>query len=285
MTLIQTRPRVLQAGDGRAVWELVERDPVLNCVLAARLWQAPDLNPQRLGGFLWGLDGGPGARGLRAAIFHGGNLIPVGDDLAALELIASQLARAGRGCSSIVGSAGAVEAIWPVLARCWGRPRAVRANQPLLSVERPAPVPADPGVRQVRPAELNRFLPAAVAMFTEELDVSPIGPDAGHSYRYRIAELIEAGRAYARFDDRGRVMFKAEIGALSPATAQIQGVWVRPELRGQGIGTAAMAAMLRAGLAIAPSASLYVNDYNLAGRRLYQRLGMRQINTMRTVLF
>jgi predicted GNAT family acetyltransferase len=31
--------------------------------------------------------------------------------------------------------------------------------------------------------------------------------------------------------------------------------------------------------------SLYVNDYNVAARRLYDRLGMRQVGTLRTVLF
>jgi uncharacterized protein len=80
-------------------------------------------------------------------------------------------------------------------------------------------------------------------------------------------------------------MFKAEIGALSPATAQIQGVWVRPDLRGRGFGTAGMAAVLRLGLQLAPTVSLYVNDYNTAARRLYQRLGLAQVATLRTVLF
>ena len=100
-----------------------------------------------------------------------------------------------------------------------------------------------------------------------------------------MAELIAAGRAFARFDEQGSVMFKAEIGALSPATAQLQGVWVRPDLRGRGSGTAAMAAVLRLGLGLAPTVSLYVNDYNTAGRRLYHRLGLRQMATLQTVLF
>ena len=100
-----------------------------------------------------------------------------------------------------------------------------------------------------------------------------------------MAELISAGRAFARFDARGQVEFKAEIGVLGSRTAQLQGVWVRPDLRRRGIGTAAMAAVLQLALERAPSASLYVNDYNTAGRRLYDRLGMRQIGTLRTVLF
>jgi predicted GNAT family acetyltransferase len=280
MTTIQARPRVLMPADELAVRSLVQQDRVLNCVLDARLQRVPDLNPHRLGGYLWGV-----GEGLRAAAFAGGNLIPVGEDLDALELIAGQLARTGRTCSSIVGPAESVAAMWPLLTRRWGPARAIRATQPLLYTESLAGTEPDSRVRPVRPAELPRFLPAAVAMFTEELGISPTAQDSGRAYRARVAELISAGRAFARFDARGEVEFKAEIGVLGTATAQIQGVWVRPDLRGRGIGRAAMAAVLAIALRVAPSVSLYVNDYNIAGRRLYDGLGMRQINTLSTVLF
>ena len=283
MTAIQVQPRVLRAADERAVRSLVHREPVLNCVVDARIRRAPDLNPQRLGGYLWGV--GEAGEALRAAAFAGGNLIPIGADLGALELIAGQLARTGRSCSSIVGDVESVEVMWPVLSRRWGPARAVRASQPLLCADAPPAVEPDSRVRRVGSTELARFLPAAIAMFTEELGMSPIGHDAGRGYRARVAELIGSGRAFARFDARGEVEFKAEIAVMSAATAQIQGVWVRPDLRGRGIGTAAMAAVLSYALRLAPTVSLYVNDYNIAGRRLYDRLGMRQIGTLRTVLF
>lgn len=274
---------MLNGADLPAMRALVDADLIANCVLDSRLRLVGDLEPKRLGGRLWGVDGDTGR--LRAAVFHGGNLIPVGDDLAAFELIAGQLARTARGCSSIVGPAGPVGVLWSLLARPWGPARAVRQHQPLLCATALPSCAPDPAVRPVQPGELDRFLPAAVAMFTEELDVSPVGHDSGRAYRNRVAELISAGRAFARFDERGRVMFKAEIGALSPATAQVQGVWVRPELRGQGIGTAGMAAVMRLALHRARTVSLYVNDYNSAGRAMYARLGFHQVGTLRTVLF
>lgn len=274
---------MLNAGDAAAVRALVDDDLIANCVLDSRLRLVPDLEPRRYGGELWGVDGEH--ESLRAAAFHGGTLIPLGSDLAALELISSQLARTGRGCSSIVGPAEAVETMWSVLSRKWGPARAVRHRQPLLCTRTLPLHEPDPAVRPVRPRELDAFLPAAVAMFSEELEVSPVGRDAGRGYRNRLAELISASRAFARFDEDGRVVFKAEIGALSPATAQVQGVWVRPELRGQGIGTAGMAAVTRLALHRAPTVSLYVNDYNLAGRAMYERLGFGQVGTLRTVLF
>jgi predicted GNAT family acetyltransferase len=284
VTALQTRPRVLGHADVPAVRALIAADSVLNCVLDSRLAVAPDLEARRLGGFLWGLNSGAGAE-LAAAVFHGGNLIPLGSDVNALQILADQLAQGRRGCSSIVGPTAAVQAIWPVLARSWGRPRAIRANQPLLvTAERPT-VRIDESVRMVKPADVARFLPAAIAMFTEELGISPIGSDGGASYRTRVAETVASGRAFARFDDRGRVEFKAEIGALSPATAQVQGVWMRPDLRGRGMGTAAMAAVIGLALRHAPTVSLYVNDFNGVARRMYDRLGMRQAGTLSTILF
>jgi predicted GNAT family acetyltransferase len=284
VTALHTHPRVLSERDAAAIHELVAQDPVLNCVLAARLLGGADLDPARLGGFLWGLPDGA-MPGLRAAAFHGGNLIPVGSDLAALETLADQISRTPRGCSSIVGEAGAVAVMWQVLSRRWGQARTVRERQPFLTTGRCPALAADPAVRLVRPAELRRFLPAAIAMFTEELGVSPVSPESGTGYRARVANLLATGRAFARFDDRGQVEFKAEIGALTPHTAQIQGVWVRPDRRGRGIGTQAMAAVLQHSLRLAPTVSLYVNDFNLPARRMYERLGMRQTNTLSTVLF
>ncbi|MDT5225904.1 MAG: uncharacterized protein QOG19_3311 [Mycobacterium sp.] len=312
MTALQTRPRLLTGSDTAPLRRLVRRDALVNCVFDSRLQYAPDLDARRLGGFVWGLDGPmldadgsrdidnspgfdgdsaptAGAASLRAALFHGGNLIPVGRDLEALELLAEQLSRNGRGCSSIVGPAVSVQAIWPVLARRWGPARAIRMIQPLLMIDRAAAPKiehlVDRSVRIVHPTEEQQFLPAAVAMFTEELGLSPLGRDRGAGYRARVSEVVAARRAFARFDDRGRVQFKAEIGALSAGTAQLQGVWVRPDLRGLGIGTAAMAAVLRLALDRAPTVSLYVNDFNIPARRMYDRLCMRQAGVLSTVLF
>jgi predicted GNAT family acetyltransferase len=63
-------------------------------------------------------------------------------------------------------------------------------------------------------------------------------------------------------------------------------VWVTPELRGRGLGTAGTAAVVRlARETIAPVVSLYVNDYNVPARRAYERIGMRQIGELSSILF
>jgi hypothetical protein len=146
-------------------------------------------------------------------------------------------------------------------------------------------VPADPGVRLVRPDEVDIFFPAAVAMYTEEIGVSPVLDDGGRGYRARVAGLVQARRAYARVAN-GQVIFKADLAVVSRHTAQVQGVWVAPSWRGRGLATAAMAAVVRDALRrVAPTVSLYVNDYNTAARRVYRRCGFRQVGAFATVLF
>ena len=137
----------------------------------------------------------------------------------------------------------------------------------------------------MRPDELDVLVPACIAMFTEEVGISPVGPDGGASYRSRVAELVRAGRAFARFEG-GRVVFKAEIGSVSSAACQVQGVWVPPDLRGRGLAAPGMAAVAELSRRdIAPVVSLYVNDFNEAARATYRKVGFADVGAFMSVLF
>jgi uncharacterized protein len=273
--------RVLGRADEAEVMALLDRDPVSNVFVASRL-RSTGLEPTRTGGEVWGFHE---AGRLVSLCYSGANLVPVAASRAAVDAFAERALRQGRRCSSLVGPAGMVLPLWDLLRPHWGRAREVRPAQPLMAIDGPTAVPPDPAVRQVRPDEVDVLLPASVAMFTEEVGVSPLGDDGGALYRARVAEIVRDGRAYARFDG-GEVLFKAEIGAATPSACQVQGVWVRPERRGEGISVGGMAAVvLLAQRHVAPVVSLYVNDYNLAARAAYRRVGFRETGTFASVLF
>jgi len=143
--------------------------------------------------------------------------------------------------------------------------------------------PMDPAVRQVRVDELDAYLVAAIDMFIDEVGIDPRIGDGGRGYRRRVAGLIAAGRAWARFE-RGEVVFKAEVGSQSPAVGQIQGVWVHPDCRGRGLGTAGTATLASAVVRSGRIESLYVNDFNTVARATYARIGFKQVGTFATVL-
>lgn len=279
------RFRLLDDADSAAALALVDRDPIVNAVLAARLRNTDSIAPSRLGGDLVGVDDAEDRSSLEAACFCGGNLLPVGGRERTWEALAHYLGARRRTCTSLIGRAEAVEVLWPVLARYWGPARLIRSTQPLLMLDRPTSVTPDPDVRPARLDELDRYLPAAISMFNEELLVDPRAGAARSLLRGRLAELITVGQAFVRFDRRGQVAFKAEIGAVSAATCQIQGVWVRPDLRGRGLATSAMSAVIDHALRLSPSVSLYVNDFNRPARAVYDTLGMRQVATLSTVMF
>jgi hypothetical protein len=282
--LRQVQARVLDAEDEGAVRDLLAIDPVGTCMLAGRI-ETHGTAATALGAPLWGLHAG---RRLEAVCLAGANLIPFarpGAEREAATAFADRARRSGRRCSTIVGPAASVLPLWELLTPSWGPARDLRARQPLLAIEGAPHVPAEPRVRPVQVSELDVLLPAAVAMFTEEVGVSPLRVDGGAAYRARVADLVRAGQSLAWIED-GQVLFKADIGAVSRAACQLQGVWVAPQFRGQGIGQRGTAAVVEyARTVIAPIVSLYVNDYNRSARAAYDRVGFRQVGTYGSVLF
>lgn len=280
--LTTTTAKVLEAGELDAALEVLDRDPVSNAFVASRV-NVAGLDPWRLGGEMWGWYSGGR---LTSLCYAGANLVPICAGPEAVRAFAERARRAGRRCSSIVGPAEPTTELWSLLEPSWGPAREIRGRQPLMTTRSlPAGIAPDPLVRRVRRDEMDVIMPACVAMFTEEVGVSPLAGDGGLLYQARVAELVTAGRSFARIEN-GRVVFKAEIGAVTRHACQIQGVWVAPEYRGQGLSEAGMAAVLHYALRdVAPVASLYVNDFNAAARASYRRVGFTEVGAFMSVLF
>jgi predicted GNAT family acetyltransferase len=269
--------RVSVVRDAAAVWRVFNDDPVGSCMVAARVADH-GLEPNSIGGELWT------RRGVDESLcFAGANLIPLRGGPADLHAFADEAMSTTRRCSSLVGRAGLVLPMWERLETVWGPARDVRDQQPLMALNRHPSCEIDAEVRQVRPDELDDYLVAAVDMFIGEVGVDPRLGDGGRGYRRRVGSLISAGRAWARFEG-GQVVFKAEVGSQSPGVGQIQGVWVHPEWRGQGLGTRGTATVAAVIVSCGRVASLYVNDFNTVARAAYARVGFEEVGTFATVL-
>jgi predicted GNAT family acetyltransferase len=280
--LTTTATKVLQLAELDAALAVLDRDPVVNAFVTSRV-RAAGLEPWRLGGEMWGwyADGR-----LESLCYAGANLVPVCAGSTAVRAFAERARRTGRRCSSIVGPARATAQLWSLLEREWGPAREIRPRQPLMVTRSlPRNTEPDPLVRRVRRDEIDVIMPACVAMFTEEVGVSPLVGGGGLHYQARVAELVGSGRAFARIEN-GRVVFKAEIGAATPHACQIQGVWVAPEHRRRGLSEPGMAAVMHYALRdVAPVVSLYVNDFNAPARAAYRRVGFREAGSFMSVLF
>ncbi|WP_394942102.1 GNAT family N-acetyltransferase [Psychromicrobium sp. YIM B11713] len=262
--------------------ELVDQDPVANVFMASQLDQHHSAVPNILGVHTAGFFAPDGE--LLAASWVGANVIPIAVTEQLAPAFGNYLSALGRRHASIYGPAEAVLAIFRQMRAKGARASEVRPCQPLLAMSGASSIAPHPQLRPSRMECFEQILPAAVAMFEEEVGYSPLttGEDF---YRRRVASLIRQGYSLSHLDRFGEVIFKADLGAVSRAASQVQGVWLRPDHRGRGLSHAYMAAVVELARRHAPVVSLYVNDYNTRAFASYQRVGFERVGTFATVLF
>lgn len=210
--------------------------------------------------------------------YIGANLLPSFASSDALFATADHLRARPFPCTSIVGESRSVFALWELIKSVLPRERLIRQSQPLLGIATEPLVESDPQVRLARAEELDLVVEAGIEMFIGEVGEPPHLND----FRARAIELISQGRTFIRRSE-DQILFKADIGAVGAGALQIHGVWVAPEHRGHGIGTHGMASVLRLSRAIAPRACLYVNDFNLAARASYKKVGFTQVGEFASI--
>ena len=228
MLRTQSPVRALTTADRDEALELCARNPAANVFVAARIEEgALRSSPGSLLGFRTGGQ-------LRSLCWVSANVVPVECDDETAEAFAGRIRRWHKGCASIFGPSDQVSALWQILEHSWGRARAVRSRQPLMATatrSHAAGVTADARVRFARLEEVDIVMPAAAAMFTDEIGYPPYR-GSSRGYRALIAGLI-ADRHTVVWVEHDEVLFKADVGSAAVGAAQIQGVWLAPRLRGR----------------------------------------------------
>jgi predicted GNAT family acetyltransferase len=273
--------RVLGPSDVTAGLEVIRTDPVVN-VFADYRTRITQLDPRWLGGEMWGYYEDDE---LVSLCHVGANMVPVEATPRACDAFVDKALRSGPRSSTVVGPHDAVALMWAGLEDAWRHPRDFRWDQPHLVAHEAPPGVADPAVRRTRKDEASVLYPACVAMYTEEVGVSPEVDGGRDLYRARVNQLVSRGWSFSRIED-GRVLFKAEVACATPHACQIQGVYVDPEFRGRGLASAGMATVVETCLReVAPAVSLYVNAHNVPARAAYRSAGFRQTGTFATIMF
>ncbi|HEY9720906.1 MAG TPA: GNAT family N-acetyltransferase [Oscillatoriaceae cyanobacterium] len=136
----------------------------------------------------------------------------------------------------------------------------------------------------VRPARVDEALQVArlaSAMSYEEIQMDPLA-DHGQGYVQLIEDRIRRQR-YFVLEEQGVLKFQVQLNSITPYAGQITGVYTPPEFRGQGYGTRGMAEFCRLAFTIVPRLCLFVNDFNLPARKVYEHLGFRQCMEYRAI--
>lgn len=224
---------------------------------------------------------------LTALLYLGGlsgAVLPAGDDLDAFRALASVLAPRVATLPrrwQVIGPRGAVRALEAGLPEA-ATPRLAR-DQLYLWLS-PSDLPEMPRVPELRPARREDYslvYESGAALRAEELLEDPRHTDPV-SYARRVEEDCRDGHTWVWRDARG-LAFRASVSALTPDAAQVSGVYVPPERRGQGIATRGLAELCRVLFGRARDVCLFVNDFNAPALAVYRRLGFRERAHWRSV--
>lgn len=266
--------------DTAALLALLDKDPIANIFTRSQLALHRSAVPEGIAR-LYGVDS---ETGLESACWMGANLAPTSMSADSAVAYAQQALDSRQRFASVFGPAKTVLAMQEVLGTGPQTFFDVRKNQPLMAIREPSAVEPTRTLRAATIQEFDLVLPASAAMFEEELGYSPLENGGGY-YNSRVRQLIRDGHTLIDTDIYGEIIFKADLGTVTDSVVQIQGVWINPRYRGQGMSAGYMSATVDYALRFAPIVSLYVNDYNEAALRSYRNVGFEQVGTFATILF
>ncbi len=184
----------------------------------------------------------------------------------------------------IVGPRETIAAYWSLVAQWHPAPRLVRDRQYVMMLDRTTLKPYEHRVlaRKARIDEWTAVADNSAQMITGELAYDP--RRSSPEFTANVRTMIERGVWWVG-ESLGRLCFFCNIGPWSPQTAQLQGIWTPPEMRGKGLATAALGAVCDRLLGMTPTLSLYVNDFNERAIALYDRVGFSTVAEFQTILF
>jgi RimJ/RimL family protein N-acetyltransferase len=256
-----------------ALERLLDSDPIVNVYLRSELRLLGSAAPW------WCVSDGSE---LRAAVLAGALTVPYLPDPSDAPRLA-EATRAATPPHLMVGPRSAVLALHQCLEPR-RHAREIHDPQPVMVIDRQRlrvlpPAPIRPSTRR----DVDTLAIAAAMMHREELSADTAPPDAS-AWRSRMTQLVDRGWSWV-WTEGGRVVFKAELSAWTADVVQVQGVFTGPWRRGRGVATAGMTALCSLLLDQVPLVTLYVNGYNRAALRVYDRVGFEQQGEFATVMY
>ncbi len=148
------------------------------------------------------------------------------------------------------------------------------AHETLLTLNFPLPVfETTPALRQATTAELDLIVPVQAELACAESGRSPLVADP-QGFRARCARRIAQGHTWTVVS-AGRLLFKAELQAVTSTVIYLEGIYVDPATRGQGLGVRCLSQLCRTLLLQTDTLSLLVNHENHAAQSFYHKVGFR----------
>jgi len=263
--------RRLTSADSHSALEAANRDPVGNLFFVHQLGRfgCGARWPEHWGYFDHGR--------IESLCFFGAAIVLTSAPEHAARAFAHRAVQIGRRFRTITAPRAPAEALWQRLEPSWGPSRQVTRHVLMTTDRLPAGTEIAAGVRVVSPREIDPATAACLAARQEEAG-EPLPEAEVRLLPLLVAELVREQRLLALFDG-GRAVFKAEITEVTPGACRLAGVWLAPELRGQGRSRAAIAAAVSHALRHdAPTVALDVDSSNTRALSAYRSLGFHPIS-------
>ncbi len=272
--------RLLVPSETEALRRLLERDSASNLHLLSML-EVPGL--VALPGRCYGAFRA-GALEAVAYLSEGGLVVPCGEVPAALDFLGQRLRRDLERVRVLVGPRAACDRIWGQLCAAGDcpEPRLLR-DHALLRLDA-ASLTEGPheAIERARSTDLDELVQLSAAMRLEELgdDILAANPDG---FRRWVRARLIAGRSWVVRDAQG-IAFKVELGPSSLKGIQLEGVYTRPDRRGERLCSRSMRGLALRLLQGYPALTLHVWEQNLPAVASYTRVGWLPHSDYRVIL-
>lgn len=208
---------------------------------------------------------------LTAALFVGGTggmVVPSSN----LPLAIADIAKALHGkvkLGAALGEKGCVD----VLLTHLGTPRPkVSRQQRLFAVSADDLGPfTNPALRLATEADMDQLLPMAAEAVKEIMQRDPLEEDP-EGYPLRVRQRVKARRTYV-YEEKGRLIFKIDVGSRSQYGAELEGLYTLPDERRRGHATLSLGQISRHLLSSLPRLTLRVDDSDPALAGVARKVG------------
>jgi uncharacterized protein len=190
------------------------------------------------------------------------------------EAALAEFARLTQDCESantVMGEADKVERFLSYYTREGQTPRLIYRER-LFERRRKQDVDeAVMGLRLATAADLELVAPVHAQMAFEESGINPLFVDPEGFYR-RCARRIQQKRVWVNVEN-DQLIFKADVISDTPEVIYLEGVYVSPKKRGNGLGARCMKQLTNEFLMRTNSVCLMVNHQNSAANACYKKAG------------
>ncbi len=181
----------------------------------------------------------------------------------------------------IMSSGKEAEDFWAYFAGDTSRPR-LSCTELLFEVGFPFMVTnCEWNIRPAVADELEQIAEAQAQLSLMECDIDPMERDP-EGFRRRVLRRIEQGRVFVVFEN-GKLVFKADIVAETDDVIYLEGIYVAPEYRGQGVGSSCLAGLTLDLLKRVQNVCLLSNINFINAHLSYLKAGFRNTDSCTTL--